>query len=138
MLRAMLYFFGMAGFLVAGSVCFSIFRLLKVHGVISSIDDNPAWSGTRKWDEMKATLIVWYTRCQEREAANRRAILSWARTFALCAALCVIGVCLEVQFDQTITFSRIIAGFQQLHAVSTVAQPAQSSPHNGEPVPLAD
>jgi hypothetical protein len=126
MFTATLYFLGMAGCLVAASVCLSIGRLLKVRSSVATEDENPAWYGTRTWDEMKATFIVWYVRCQEREAANRKTILSWARTLLLCAGLCLIGVCLEVQFDQTITSSQIVAGLRQPHIVSTTSQPPQS------------
>ncbi len=47
MLTAALYFLGMAGLLVAASVCFSIGRVLKVHSSLAKGDEDPAWYGAR-------------------------------------------------------------------------------------------
>jgi hypothetical protein len=132
MLTATFYFLGMAGFLVAASVCFSIGRLLQVRSSIATEDESPGWYGTRTWDEVKATFTVWYARCQEREAANRRTILSWARTLTLCAGLCLLGVCLEVEFGQTVSVSQIVAGLRQPHTASTASQSMQSYPYESK------
>ncbi len=136
MLTSAFYFFGMAGLLVAASVCFSIGRVLKVHGSLVTGDEDPAWYGARTWDEMKATFIVWYARCQEREAKNRKMILSWARTLLLCAGLCLIGLYLELQFDQTVSVSQIAASLRRPHMVSTTLQPPQSHLPESESVSL--
>jgi hypothetical protein len=112
MLTLALYFLGLAGFVVAASVCLSIGRLLKVHSSVATFDEDPAWFGMTSWDEVKSTFIVWYVRCQAREFDNRRTILSWARTLLLCAGLCCIGVCLELEFDETVSLSQIIADFR--------------------------
>jgi hypothetical protein len=129
MLAVALFFLGLASCIVAASVCLSIGRLMHVNNSITKGDTEPAWDKEKAWDEMKAAFFVWYVRYMNRESENRQKVLSWARTFLLCAGLCLIGVCVQVEMDEAASIPNIAAHIKQLrkpHAAATVAQPAQT------------
>jgi hypothetical protein len=63
-----------------------------------------------KWQDMKAVWMKWYVQCQEKAIMRRTAMYSWVRTLALCAALCLIGVVLEVEFGQSISLDHVLDG----------------------------
>jgi hypothetical protein len=56
---------------------------------------------------MKIIWMQWYSQCQEKALLKQKATYSWARTMALCAALCLIGVVLEATFDEPITLAQV-------------------------------
>ena len=81
---------------------------------------------------MKAAFLVYYMRCQEKEATNRQKILSWARTFVLCSGLCIIGVVLQVEFDEDISIPQIVARVKHPHAAPTLSLLPQGAPERIE------
>ena len=87
----------------------------------------PIWDEKAKWHEMKATWMEWYARCQEQAILKRKTMYSWARTLALCAVLCLVGVLLEAEFDQSISVRGILAGFS--HPAATASHIPQSDLH---------
>ena len=131
MFAAMLYFLAAAGFFEATAVCLWMVRLLRPDDGASMGDVRPMWARKTNWDEVKASFLVWYARCQEREATNRKTVLSWARTCALCTTLCMIGICLEVEFDESISVSHLIAGLIR----TPVATANSESPPPGHSLP---
>ena len=73
--------------------------------------------------------MQWYAQCQEKAILKRKAIYSWTRTLAMCAALCLIGVVMEVSFGEPITVDRIVSGFENSHPVAT-SHPTKAHHHN--------
>ena len=130
MYAATFCFLGVAGFIVAVSAYLSKARKVEVANIGTRWDKKPpTWRKTATWREIKNTWTEWtewYARCQEMEASKRKAIRSLARTLVLCAALCIVGVVLEVEFGQPISVDSILSGFGQSHPVATSFQ----SPHS--------
>jgi len=135
MFTATLFFLGMAAFAVAASVCLSIGKLVKAGVNGAALDKKPAWDGKTTWEELKEACLEWYARCQEREAANRLKILSWARTFLLCAGLCLVGVGLQVEYDEAVSVPQIVSYLKRPHPVSTRSQLPQATPQRVEDHP---
>ena len=55
------------------------------------------WDKKAKWTNVKAMWVRWYDLCQEKAILEQKAMYSWARTMALCALLCLVGVVLEAE-----------------------------------------
>lgn len=137
MFTASFYFLGLAAFILAASVCLSTGRrasqrvevdLDSLHVALVCLsagrpaaadattvtgDRGPTWDEKAKWQKMKAIWMRWYGQCQEQATLKQRVMYSWARTLSLCAALCLVGVLLEAEFDQPITIRNILAGFRR-------------------------
>jgi hypothetical protein len=132
MFTAAFYFLGMAVFVLAASICLSNGRRAGQHVEVDLADLRVASVGLlttgRKpsWDEIRALWMKWYARCQEKAIVKQKAIYSWARTLALCAVLCLVGVLLEAEFDETISVSRVLAGFRHPYPVATDCHTPQS------------
>lgn len=133
MFTATMYFLGLAGFIVAALACLSKGRstprsvevelpALRTAAVCflagcraadrgsSSADVAAAAEEKAKWREMKALWLQWYDHCQEQAVLKRQALLSWGRTLVVCSLLCLVGVYLEVHFDEPISIGKIFAG----------------------------
>ncbi len=81
------------------------------------------------WNAIKAAWSEWCSYHPERRTIKQILMISWGRTFALCAVLCVIGICLEAQFGGSIT-DEIFTGFLQPAPPPAMlpAPPSSSSP----------
>ncbi|MBN1394962.1 MAG: hypothetical protein JW959_08060 [Pirellulales bacterium] len=136
MFSASLYFLGVAGFIVAALVCLSKGRRTErcVEVDLGSLraaavcflggcrmaernhqfeGDNPPERTTPKWREMKSLWLQWYAHCQQQAQLKRKTLLSWGRTLVVCALLCIVGVYLEVRFDETVSWENIFDGLLQ-------------------------
>jgi hypothetical protein len=119
MFTATFYFLGLAGFLVAASACLSCGRRAGQQIQVDLTDLRAAsvnllMAGKKpSWDELRGLWMQWYARCQQKAILKQKATYSWARTLSLCAALCIVGVLLEVELDDHISISRIFAGLQR-------------------------
>src|ERR1035437_8687351 len=112
MFTATFYFLGVAAFLLAASACFSKGRrsdrsvevdvaALRVALLcLSAADDQPTRDEKTKRHGINALWMKWYNRCQEKALLKREAMYSWSRTLALSSVLCIVGVCLETEFDE--------------------------------------
>jgi hypothetical protein len=128
MFSATFYFLGAAAFILAASACLTMGRRMN-HNVKVDISDLRAASlsvltsgQNPSWDQIRSLWIKWYARCQEKAALKQKATYSWARTMALCAILCVIGVLLEGEFDEPISLSMIMSGFRSSRATATAVE----------------
>lgn len=132
MFTATFLFLGIAGFIVAASACLSAADQAAAIDVAAtwSEEERPTWDQKAKWQEIKAAWLEWYSRCQAMTIVKQKETCSWARTLALCAALCLIGVFLEATFDQLISISHIINGFRQSHPAATSFQRLPSAKHS--------
>lgn len=116
MFSATFYFLGVAGFIVAASACLSRGKQVGRRIEVDLSDLHAAsvclvTAGNKPtWDEIRALWIKWYARCQEKAILKQKAIYSWARTLALCAVLCLMGVLLEAEFDEHVSVRGIWAG----------------------------
>ncbi len=124
MFTATFYFLGVAAFLLAATACFTkgkqsdrsvevdVAALRVALLCLSASDDSAARDEKMKRHGINTQWMKWYVKCQEKATLKRDAMYSWARTLALCSVLCIMGVCLEAEFDEPITVSRILAGFR--------------------------
>ncbi len=110
----------------AASVCLSAGRRAAADGTTATSDKEPTWDEKAKWQEMKVLWMQCYAKCQEKALVKQREMRQWARTLALCAALCLVGVFLESAFGQSISISNILAGFR--HPAATSFQRSQLDP----------
>jgi hypothetical protein len=95
--------------------------------------NRPKWHKRAKWPEIRTAWMRWYGQCQEMEVPRRNAMLSWGRTMALCAALCLIGTYLSVEFDAPVSVPRIWSRFKHSHSVAF--QRWQLTPSWSTPIP---
>lgn len=77
----------------------------------------PRWNHVAQWSELKAGWLHWHERCQEIKALQREPLFSWGRTAVLCAAICLVGIVLQVRSDEPAFVSRIWAGFRPSHSL---------------------
>jgi len=150
MFTASFYFLGVAASILAASLCFSWGKRAG-HCVKMEIDTlrtvsvclptgrraaangttaaalykELTWEEKARWRDMKAMWMQWYRRCQKNAILKQKAIYSWARTMALCALLCLVGVLLEAEFDQPITISNVLTGFRRPDPVASSVQTSQ-------------
>jgi hypothetical protein len=104
MLTATYSLLGLAAFVLAALVCFSKGRpSLAMEMRIPA----PAWSRETKWPEIKTLWLKWQIQCQEIVSRRQQTLLWWGRTFAFCAAICVVGILLRARLDQQMSTSRI-------------------------------
>ena len=135
MLTAALFSLGIAAFIVAASVCLSIGRLLKANHTATLDKEKKLWEEKTTWSDMKATFLVWSMRCQEKEAANRRKVLSWARTSLFCSGLCFVGAWFQVEFDDTISIPQIVAHIKHPRAARALLNCRQQTPNTSTSTP---
>lgn len=128
MFSATFYFLGASAFILSATACLTIGKRMSRNAKVDISDLREAslsvlTSGQNPtWDQVRALWIKWYARCQEKAALKQKAIYSWARTLALCAILCIIGVLLENEFDEPISFSRILASFRSSRPAATAVE----------------
>jgi hypothetical protein len=122
MLAAVFYFLALAGFTVAALVCLSRSNRASVevdlddlHTTSNRLAAAACRTTTEKvvaWHEVKATWTHLVGHCCEKALLKQKSMYSWARTFSLCAALCLIGVTLEATYGEEISVDNIVAGFR--------------------------
>jgi hypothetical protein len=131
MFTATFYFLGVAGFVLAASIC-----LTKGRNAGQRVDVNLAdlrvasvcllTTGSKPtWQTVRTMWANWYLRCQEKAVREQKVMYSWARTLALCATLCLMGVLLEAAYDERISVSAIVAGFVHVPPVAAGSQTPQ-------------
>lgn len=74
------------------------------------------------WDEIRAVWTEWYSPQQSNTSAER-SLFSWGRTLAFCAALCLIGILLEIEFNSSISIDHIVSGFMQSTSITYDSRP---------------
>jgi hypothetical protein len=117
MFSASYYFLGLAVFLIAAMACLTRGKQINRHIELDLEDLRAAsigmvMAGSKpSWNEIRSLWMNWYASCQEKAIVKQRAVYSWARTLALCAVLCLIGVLLEAEFDKQITVQTIWHNF---------------------------
>jgi hypothetical protein len=133
MFTATFFLLALAVFVLAASVCLSKEERSAATVSRAMHAKRPIWNRQAKWPEIKAVWLLWYMRCQETAEPKRKALLSWGRTFAFCAALCVVGIVLRVELDEQLSDSRIPSGFRRSHSVAI--QTSQLKPSRSRSVP---
>jgi hypothetical protein len=155
MLTVSFYFLGLAIFVLAASVCFSMGKhagksvvvdLDALHaasvclptgrrasndGITTAMYKDLMWDEKAKLNTIKTIWMQWYERCKKKAILKQKAMYSWTRTLALSAVLCLVGVLLEAEFDQPITIGTILAGFRRPYpATSSFQEPQLPSSQN--------
>ena len=62
------------------------------------------------WNRLKIAIMELYSRYESTETPKQKALRSWTGTFAICAGLCMIGIVLEVRYNQMVSARSIVAG----------------------------
>lgn len=102
----MFFSLGLSACIVGGLVCFAMARTMKGTPVSQlSPEDRVAWH------QIKIAMMDLYSKYEVKETPTQRSLRSWAGTLVICAGLCLIGVVMEVEFDQRITMENVFAGF---------------------------
>jgi hypothetical protein len=124
MYAATLCFLGIAGLILVASSCLSMGKQAAATDRRATMSKRPTWDQKAEWPEIKATWMRWYAQCQAWEAPKQSATLSWGRTMALCAGLCLVGIVLKVKLDEQMSASRIRSDFMhQPRAVTRFQTP---------------
>jgi hypothetical protein len=97
----------------AAAVCLPTGRRASEEIMSSAMFKELSWEEKAKLSDLKSFWFHWYDRCKKKALVKQKALYSWARTMALCSALCIIGVCLEAEFNQPITLQNILNGFRR-------------------------
>jgi hypothetical protein len=119
MFSATYFFLGLAGFLIAAMACLTRGKRAGQHIELNLDDLRAASMGLimaghkPSWNEIRSLWMKWYATCQENAVIKQKAIYSWARTLALCAVLCLVGVLLESEYDEQISFRHIYSDWFQ-------------------------
>lgn len=116
MFSATFYFLGIAGFVMAATVCLTKGRRAGKCVEVNFADLRAAsvclftTGQSPTWQSLRMTWMKWYARCQEKAMLKQKGLYSWSRTLALCAVLCIVGVLLETEYDKPISVSAILSG----------------------------
>jgi hypothetical protein len=112
------------GFFVAAWVCLSAPNRVAATNDETGRGESPTWAEKATWSEIKAAWTEWYKQCQKNEAPQGRALRMWAGTLALCAGVCLMSICIEVEANHPMSFHRVVAGFRPAHQSSAVKSAA--------------
>ena len=123
MLTATLFSLGMAAIVVGSVVSLSLSKRLTTN-TAATFDRTPTWDGYFGWERTKADLVKWLVQCQEEEAANRKKCVSWAGTFLVCSAFCLIGMGFQLKI---ISIPQIVACAKSSYAACVHPQPPQAT-----------
>jgi hypothetical protein len=118
------------------SVCLPTGRRVTDDVLASSMFKELSWEEKAKLSDLKSFWMHWYERCKKKAILKQKSLYSWARTMALCSALCLIGVLLEAEFNQPITLQTILSGFRRPGPTASSVetshpQPSQSASSQG-------
>jgi hypothetical protein len=98
MFYASLFFLGLSVCIFAGLLCFALARSVK-----RLPSNQPFPSEKAAWNQIKVAILDLYSRFDNEETVRQKALRSWSGTLVICAGLCLIGILLEVQYNQPIT-----------------------------------
>jgi hypothetical protein len=115
----------------AASICISGGRRMGEGGAAKP--EEPTMNEKERWHAIKLIWVECYSRCQEEAIIKQRAMLSWARTCALCAVLCLVGVLLEVEFGEFISIDSVVQNFGHSYSAATISKPSPARYHQSKP-----
>ena len=102
MFYASLFFLGLSLCIFAGLLCFAMGRSVKRFP-----STQPFPSEKAAWNQIKVAIMDLYMRFDHEDTPRQKALRSWTGTLVICAGLCMIGILLEVQYNQPITIDYI-------------------------------
>jgi len=126
MFTATIFFMGLALCIFASLICFGTAKTIKVNHAMQ-----PPSFEKATWSQIQAALVDLYSRYESRESARQKALRSWAGTLTICSGLCMIGILLEVRYNELISVKSVVGGLvggQQVSApVREISLPRQHS-----------
>jgi hypothetical protein len=128
MVTATWYFLGIAACLVTAIACLTKGRRASRRVEVDLADLRMASlclvsAGTKPtWQAIRTMWMKWYFQCQEAAIQRQNSLYSWARTLALCAAICLMGILLEVEYGRPITADGVIDGLVPVPPVAASPQ----------------
>jgi hypothetical protein len=102
MFFASLFFLGLSVCIFACLICFALARSVK-----RAPSNMPFPSEKAAWNQIKIAIADLYSRFDHEETPKQKSLRSWAGTLIICAGLCMIGILLEVQYNQPITIEYV-------------------------------
>jgi hypothetical protein len=144
MFAATMFFLGLAICIFGGLICFWMAKFSKS---AKTADQTP--NETAAWNQIKTALIGLYSQYENKETSRQKVLRSWAGTLVICAGICMIGVLLEVEYNQRISMDTIISGFVPQPRISaqsmmhmhhnkpmkTNTMPSKNNTNNNRPMP---
>ena len=103
MFVATFFFLGLAVCLFAGLICYALARSAK-QNVQLPPNERAAWN------RLKVAILELYSRYESTETPKQKALRSWAGTLVICSGLCMIGILLEVRYNNLITPKSVVSG----------------------------
>ena len=121
MFVATFFFLGLAVCIFAGLICFALARNAK-----QTVQLPP--NERAAWNRLKIAIMELYSRYESTETTKQKALRSWTGTLAICAGLCMIGVVLEVRYNEMVSARSIVAGLTGEQHVSPQQLQKSSTP----------
>jgi hypothetical protein len=115
----------------AASECISAGRRGAMDSLSAAGDQELSPHDKAKWLEMKGVWMRCYSQCREKALLRRKQMCGWARTFALCAAICLVNLVLEIEFGEPIRISSIRPRTGHQAAAASHLQSPQPQPSPG-------
>jgi hypothetical protein len=112
----------------AASVCLPTGGRVAADGIATAIFKDLTWDEKARLSNIRGIWTQWYDRCRKRAILKQKSMYSWARTLALAAVLCLMGVLLEAEFDQPVTIGNVLAGFRRPNPTASISQVPQPPP----------
>ena len=116
------------GRLHAASIDSSTERQMTLGDLSSSMCQNLPSEEKARLSDWKSLWVQSYIHVKRKAFLKQKAMYSWARTMALCAGLCLLGIVLKVELDERMSASQITSGFTHQHPVATNSQTPQLKP----------
>ena len=103
MVTATFFFLGLAACIFAGLICFALAKFAK-----TSVQLPP--NERAAWNRLKIAIMELYSRYESTETPRQKALRSWTGTLVICAGLCMIGIVLEVRYNNVISAKSVVSG----------------------------
>ena len=123
MVTATLFFLGLAVCIFAGLMCWATARSAKT-AMAAPLPPNERAA----WNRLKIALLELYSRYESTETPKQQALRSWTGTLVICAGLCMIGIVLEVRFNNMITPRTVVSNLMGEHTVRVPQAPPKHNP----------
>jgi hypothetical protein len=102
MVTATFFCLGLAVCIFAGLICYALAKNAK-----STVQLPP--NERAAWNRLKIAILELYSRYESTETPKQKALRSWAGTLVICAGLCMIGIVLEVRYNNVITTRTVVS-----------------------------
>jgi hypothetical protein len=125
MVIATFFCLGLAVCIFAGLICFAMAKSAKTAMTVQLPPNERA-----AWNRLKIAIMELYSRYESTETTRQKSLRSWAGTLVICAGLCMIGIVLEVRYNNVISARSVVSGLTGEHPLA----PEQMQKYNACPM----